>query len=39
MMETIEHIKVKMTRRMEKIYSEELDGLYSQPSFVKITKI
>jgi hypothetical protein len=37
-MKTNEHRKVKMIRGMQKIYSEELDSLYSQSSFIKITK-
>jgi len=39
MMATNEHRKVKIIRGMEKIYSEELDNLFSQPSFIMITKI
>jgi len=39
MMKTKEHRKVKMIRGMEKICSERLDSFYSQPSFIKITKI
>jgi hypothetical protein len=37
-MTTNERRKVKMIRGMEKVYSEEIDGLYSQPSFIKIKK-
>jgi hypothetical protein len=37
-MTTNKQKKVKMIRGIEEIYSEELDILYSQPSFIKITK-